>query len=502
MKLIHKLFTFFVKLMNNYHITSSICNLNGYCDKSYSFPIVLNSNLFCSLAALGLKIKFMKKLIAIGILTFVALKSNAQITILSSDIAAAGDTVRYSETSSLINSNQSGPNQVWDYSNLIPLNQDIQSFYGPNQLPFTYRLQFSSMTFGFSESLLPNLGNMGPTNMLSDPYTFVKKSSNAYVYLGRGASVQGIPLSLVYTPKDTLYKFPMNYLDSFSGNYAGSAGFAALGSLAQIGNRKSLVDAWGTLKTPYGTFDCIRIKSEVTEIDSITFSGTSFPLPNSRTEYRWFAKNQKIPVLEVIEPATLFGAKTIRYKDIYRPEVFVNHANFNARPNPVNIGDTLTLTSTSFGNPKSYLWEINANVSQYDFVGGTSQTSANPKVIFYQSGSYDIKLNVTYSGGKDDTLRVNAVKVNPSTTGYAELSKGLKFKLYPNPSNGVLFFEAKIEKNANYQILDLTGKLVKQGILIETEASQPIDISGLTKACYLFKIEGQPVQSTSKFVIE
>ena len=54
----------------------------------------------------------------------------------------------------------------------------------------------------------------------------------------------------------------------------------------------------------------------------------------------------------------------------------------------------------------------------------------------------------------------------------------------------------------HYQILDLTGKLVKQGILIETEASQPIDISGLTKACYLFKIEGQPVQSTSKFVIE
>jgi hypothetical protein len=444
----------------------------------------------------------MKKLIAIGILTFAALKSDAQITILSSDIAAASDTVRYSETSSFINSNQSGPNQVWDYSNLIPLNQDIQSFYGPNQLPFTYRLQFASMTYGFPESLLPNLGNLGTANLLTDPYTIVKKSASAYVYLGRGASVQGIPLSIVYTPNDTLYKFPMNYLDSFSGSYAGSAGFAALGSLVQIGSRKSLVDAWGTLKTPYGTFDCIRIKSEVTEIDSITFGGTSFPLPNSRTEYRWFAKNQKIPVLEVIEPATMFGAKTIRYKDIYRPEVFANHANFNARPNSLNVGDTLTLTNTSFGTPKSYLWEINANVSQYDYVGGTSQTSANPKVIFYQAGNYDIKLNVTYSGGKDDTLRVNAIQVNPSTTGYAELNKALKFKLYPNPSNGVLFFEAKIVKNAEYQILDLTGKLVKQGILIDTEASQPIDISELSKGCYLFKIEGQPLQSSSKFVIE
>jgi hypothetical protein len=65
-----------------------------------------------------------------------------------------------------------------------------------------------------------------------------------------------------------------------------------------------------------------------------------------------------------------------------------------------------------------------------------------------------------------------------------------------------LFFEAKIVKNAEYQILDLTGKLVQQGILIDTEASQPIDISELSKGCYLFKIEGQPLQSSSKFVIE
>jgi hypothetical protein len=445
----------------------------------------------------------MKHLILLGIVSLVALKSNAQITITASDLANANDTIRYSESASFVNLNQSGPNQVWDYSSLIPNNQDVQSFYAPSQLPFTYRLQFSSMSFGYPESLLPNIGGMGGgTSLMTDPYTFVKKSANSYVFLGRGGSVQGIPLSLVYTPKDTLYKFPMNYLDTFSGNYAGSAGFAALGSLVQIGNRKSTVDAWGSLKTPCGTFDCIRIKSEVTEIDSITFGGNSFPLPNSRTEYRWFAKNQKIPILEIIEPATLFGVKTIRYKDIYRPEIFANHANFIARPNPVNVGDTLTLTNASFGTPKSYLWEINANVSQYDYVGGTSQSSANPKVIFYQSGKYDVKLTVTYSGGKDDTLRTNAIQVNPSTTGFEEFASGLKFKLFPNPSNGLLFLEAKNLKNAEYQILDLTGKLLVKGQLINSESIQPIDISGLSKGCYLFKIEGQPLQSSSKFVIE
>ncbi len=444
----------------------------------------------------------MKQLFLACSLAFIAFSGKAQITINATDLASASDTIRYSVTTSLLNTNQTGPNQIWDYSNLIPVTQDIQSFYAPSQLPFTYRLQFASMTYGFPESLLPNLGNMGAASPLTDPYTFVKKSASAYVYLGRGASVQGIPLSLVYTPKDTLYKFPLNYLDSFSSPFVGGAGFAGFGSLSQSGNRTNMVDGWGTLKTPFGSFECIRVKSIVIEIDSITFGANSIPLPNNRTEYRWLAKNQKIPVLEVVEPASLLGARTIRYKDSYRPEIFVNQANFTASPNPVNAGDTLFLTNRSFGTPKSYLWEINAPNTQFDYVGGTSQTSANPKVIFYQSGNYDIKLSVTYSGGKDDTLRTNAVQVLPAATGINEHSFVANFKLYPNPASGVLYLESKRIQNSSYQILDLTGKLLLQGSVSVQNSAQTIDISGLAKGCYIFKIDQLPIQNTCTFVVE
>jgi hypothetical protein len=446
----------------------------------------------------------MRQLFLTCSLAFFALSSKAQVTINASDLASASDTIRYSVTSSLINTNLTGPNQNWDFSNLIPISQDVQSFYAPAQLPFTFRLQFSAMTFGFPESLLPNVGNIGGANanLLSDPYTFVKKSVSAYVYLGRGASVQGIPLSLVYTPKDTLYKFPLNYLDSFSSPFVGSAGFPGLGSLSQAGNRTNIVDGWGKIKTPYGIFDCIRIKSVVTEIDSITFGANSIPLPNNRTEYRWLAKNQDIPLLEVIEPASFLGARTIRYKDIYRPEVFVNHANFTASPNLVNAGDTLFLTNRSFGTPKSYLWEIDAPNTYFDFVGGTNQNSANPRLIFYQPGSYDIKLTVTYSGGKDDTLRTNAIQVLPAATGLMDEWFNPSFKLYPNPVSGVLFLASNHLKNTNYQILDLTGKLLLQGFLNAENPIQAIDVSGLAKGCYLFKIDQMPIQSTCKFVVE
>ncbi len=444
----------------------------------------------------------MKQVFLVGTMILLGLTVKAQITINANDLASAGDTVRYSVTGSVLNTNQAGPNQTWDFSNLIPLTQDLQSFYGPNQLPFTFRLQFGNMTYGFPESLLPNLGNMGPANMLSDAYTFVKKSPTSYVYLGRGASVQGIPLALVYSPKDTLYKFPLTYADTFSGSFFGSAGFAGLGALSQTGNRTSVVDGWGTLKTPFGIFDCIRIKSIVTEIDSITFGATSIPLPNNRTEYRWLAKNQKIPVLEVVEPASLLGARTVRYKDTFRPEVFVNQANFTATPKPVSAGDTLFLTNRSFGTPKSFLWEINAPISQYEFVGGTNQNSANPKVIFSQAGNFDIKLTVTYSGGKDDTLRTNAVQVLPSSTGISDKIFESKFKLYPNPTTGKLFLDLKIGQNTTYQIFDLTGKLVQQGVVSAQENPQAIDIIGLFKGCYLFKLDQLPAQSSCKFVIE
>ena len=74
--------------------------------------------------------------------------------------------------------------------------------------------------------------------------------------------------------------------------------------------------------------------------------------------------------------------------------------------------DTISLTSTSTGSPKSYQWTITPNT--VSFVGGTNATTNNPRVIFNATGVYTIKLKVIYEGGLDDTIRSNYVTINPA----------------------------------------------------------------------------------------
>ena len=81
--------------------------------------------------------------------------------------------------------------------------------------------------------------------------------------MGRGITVSGIPLALNLNPRDTVFKFPLNYGDLDSSNFRGSVSIPSIGGIIQQGKRITKVDGWGKVKTPYGTFDCIRIKAKV-----------------------------------------------------------------------------------------------------------------------------------------------------------------------------------------------------------------------------------------------
>jgi PKD repeat protein len=83
-------------------------------------------------------------------------------------------------------------------------------------------------------------------------------------------------------------------------------------------------------------------------------------------------------------------------------------ADFSASSTTVSIGSSVNFTDESFGSPITWLWE---------FEGGTPSTSTlqNPQRINYsQTGSYDVSLTVSNSGGssvtttKTDYISVNA----------------------------------------------------------------------------------------------
>jgi PKD repeat protein len=346
-----------------------------------------------------MKIKLLLLILTLNKIVF------AQISILNADMPRANDTLRYSISTSTLNYAATDTNYTWDFSTLKINNQDIQKYYTPLSTP--YVLQFLSATYGIPESNL-NLGPVGG-GTASDVYSFFKTSASALVVVGRGATIQNLPLGIVYSSKDTIYKYPMIYGKTYSSSYAGEAGLAGVGTLKQSGTRNTIVDGWGKITTPYGTFDCIRIKSTVLGTDSIVFGGFGIPIPANRTEYTWLAKGERFPILEVIVNNTTSLVTSIKMKDRYRPEAYVNNCNFNANRTLIKPADTVTFTNTSFGNPTSFNWQITPGT--YRFAAGSSATSEMPKIIFDSLGNYDIKLRVNYLGGSDDTLKIAYIKV-------------------------------------------------------------------------------------------
>ncbi len=72
------------------------------------------------------------------------------------------------------------------------------------------------------------------------------------------------------------------------------------------------------------------------------------------------------------------------------------------------------------------------------------------------------------------------------------------FNIYPNPSNGILFIEAR--NIQTIEIIDITGKVVKQ--IQETSNKIQIDLSNIHKGIYFIKIKTEKGIVTEKIILE
>lgn len=398
-----------------------------------------------------------------------------QISIVSTDFAIANDTVRYSVAANLpANYEQGGANKAWNFSEIRATTQDVLRYFPVTGTP--YFLQFFTATYGLPETAnLPGIGGGGAN---ANPFGYYRLNANALVSMGKGATIQSLPIGIVYNPRDTMFKFPLEYENVFEGAYAGSAGFAGLGSLVQTGTRRTEVDGWGTIATPFGTFECLRVKSEVNGIDSISIGATGIPIPNSRTEYYWFGKNQDFPLMEVVIN-NLTQQTTIRYKDRYRPELYKSNARFSASRTKATTKDTITLNNQSLNSPTKFTWTITP--STYRFVAGTNASSASPRVLFDAENEYSIKLEVNYLGGSDDTLRTNYISITEPITSVIEnvtLTESINF--FPNPGKELVNFNSSLNQESKIRLYNLLGEEImafnlapKQVLSVNTSTLKP-----------------------------
>lgn len=416
--------------------------------------------------------------------------------------------MRYSETTVGITAAQAaktGVDTVWDFTNLKPVTQDIEKYYAPSAT--SYILQFgilNAATYGIKDDALNALAGFGSVAgiKIENVYGFYKNTTSANVLMGRGITLSGIPLAMNFSPRDTVYKFPLNFGDRDTTYFKGTATIPAVGGLSQQGRRITKVDGWGLIKTPYGQFSCIRIRTDITETDSIDIATFKIPIPNNRTIYTWYAKNEHYPILEITQTTGIVGTLTIRYKDINRPEVFYSAARFNASRTTASSKDTVNLISTSTGSPKSYQWTITPNT--VSFVGGTSATTNNPRVIFNAGGVYTIKLKVIYEGGQDDTTRLDYIKVqNVGLINTEKISKTIE--IYPNPANTNIFIASNYDlSKSEISIYDILGKKINIEVIDYINKSNiKLNINSLNNGIYFIKIyDENNLHSTHKIIVE
>jgi hypothetical protein len=266
----------------------------------------------------------------------------AQITITDSDMPSSGDTVRRSLTTDFlgIDYTLTGPNYTWDFASLEPVTQTVDTFVTVSSVPFLYQLIFipnvvANVAQKFSEiDTIPELP-------VTDPYRFYRKSSASYNDVGYAITVSGIPVPVRLNPADVIYKFPLAYGNIDSSDASGQLGVPGVGYIGIDRKRVNEVDGWGTLKTPFGTFDVLRLKSEVFESDSVFIDSLGFGQAINRNyiEYKWMTNGIIAPLLQVTEegPVVLISyVDTIQGTTVNVAEKNLQTPSVHIAPNPVS----------------------------------------------------------------------------------------------------------------------------------------------------------------------
>ncbi len=338
----------------------------------------------------------MKNFILIIALMFSLNAGFSQITILSSDIGEEGDTTRYSNsTMPIADITATAADHVWDFTSMVATSQNTDEYIDYSDANIIYTIAFLGKADMASPRADMAIMGIGITNS----YNFYKKSTNSFKKVGNAGEVNGTPLPMVYDSPDVIYRFPMDYgnIDSSDSHFAMS--LPSMGYLEEDLHRVNTVDGWGTLKTPHGVYQCLRVKSHVIQSDSafMTSSGMGMRIPQEYTEYIWLAKSKSFPI--AVATVSILGS-SIKYMDSYIPFAGINDSKdvkvkMTIQPNPATNNVFITLKATT---DRSNL--VISDITGKEVLKKSFTNNTNVDISGFAKGVYIINIlndNNTYS---------------------------------------------------------------------------------------------------------
>lgn len=348
--------------------------------------------------------------------------SFAQISITNNEMPSAGDTARITlaTINPFINYAATGANHTWNFANLRNNGQDLKSYLSVNSTNVIYSLYFSNLPFNPNRANVATTGTAIPANPLltiTDPYNFYYRSSSVYKQVGFGAEVSSIPLPVAFSQQDIIYNLPLYYGVQDTSNSAWNIGLPGVGYYGFAQTRINNVDGWGTLTTPHGTFNVLRVKTELIAKDTIGVDslGLNFALDRPKTtEYKWLANNEIVPVMQ-ITTTEILGLEIVT-------EVFYRDDYNTVQPGTLNTaycaGSTVTIPYIATGsyNAPAFLQAGNVFTAQ---LSDSTGSFANPVNIGNVTATVSGNVTVTIPANTPPggLYRIRFISSSPAGTG-------------------------------------------------------------------------------------
>ena len=275
-----------------------------------------------------------------------------------------------------INFDTTGANITWDYSILGKDSWGNKKTTTPSASGYqaAYIAQCLASGGGFScltnWNSLTNLGMVDQDSLfalvvtLYDVMTMTNKTNSHLIGTVKGLKIKDtsgiiVPLVTEYSNHDTIFNFPLTYLDSGKSYGAWGYDLSPLGQNIQYKttyNREYQVEGWGKLITPHATYNnTLKVKTTLDQIDSVSYFGTAYGLPRKTVEYTWYDAAFGLPVMkaEGYEGLGIAVINSVTYIDnVYVGTEERELVEFNLYPNPSS--DIISITNSGTPRVDSY----------------------------------------------------------------------------------------------------------------------------------------------------
>jgi len=224
----------------------------------------------------------------------------AQITITANDFPHAGMlVVTNSDSTSSLSPGSAGTGQVWDFSNLVASYDDSTLYTMPGGQPGSVNHPNANLV---AKDLDSDINYDGGYN-----YIFYETTAGGWLVQGQELKISfwgmSITWHMFYEPPALILPLPLTYNSSnnqtTSWKLYAATGFGGtiMDSVLTINHTtvSQVADASGTMKTPEGSFEVLRVYEHTEIIDSSfkynassgwVFDETGFTVLNT---YRWYA---------------------------------------------------------------------------------------------------------------------------------------------------------------------------------------------------------------------